>query len=912
MITNKFILEGFYTYQEDLVKAHETYYRDCFGIQLISYSKDEKGYNNIVEFLKALFEKLSPTNKIELYEKCVEIIKEGNNKKIIDSLKNKLQLLDSIPLSNKIFNELNKLDNVQTIYVDLYNSKDKEFFFNISSCLSIEETIPNIVLNNLVSLNSRFYQRNFLSFIKKLINDISKIIFDDNYDLEKNYRAIFSFLKLISIDHKKRNSKKLIKLINSLLEKNVSFISSVIFELSESIILFPEEAYNIAKLLLKSNIAKESRLDMDDIGIFMTKNIDSILGSYSSEFFDFIINILNRMYREEPIHFYDLGAIYDYVGSDYYVSYNRFVINYLVITINHLHDEELNNAFKSIKENNSPLDLKIKLYFIDAHFEELKENLTLDMIDNIDSVASLCYIIKHHYNYLISNIEYKDALSSLIDKCKFEGESEKDVLGLKYILHCFIDGKDYSINKKYDSKYENYEFYNIGKHFWTAIIPPSDGQKIFDIIKDYKLDVFIDYLNNQKGWMIDLDNAIESYFNNEKNMVSLLKQPDLFLKINNKEFYNNILFSLLKDNSINKTLINKFLESVLETFDKDNFWLWLNIIEKNMLIKEESFNGNILNCLFDKIIDLDFTDNKLPDGSISFYINNVLFDCLKCMFDLHIKEKNINKFVEQIFSKYKNHKNFHIILASISFNYEKIYSKYNDVKKYISEIIGEEKKLYIIGIYNTIIFSNPSLTKEFIDNGVFKKHFPDLDEQAMQYYCQLIVLNYDKYSGDLVSFISEQCRYDLCSEAIEKYIHNNDKSLSKLMIIIDNYINSHKISFKLLTSLIKLLSIHYKNKKIRKYINCVDKFEYKIFVDWKKIEDSMIKILSMNEDFCIKTFDSITRFYINSTLIRKNEYYALFKKIYDMTTKEKNKKVLSELAASLFNNGLEIMKEFVK
>ncbi len=66
----KYILEGYFTGEENIVN-YETKYYEALGIELIPYSKDDKGYDQLFEIIQAWAVKIQhkSNNQPELLDK---------------------------------------------------------------------------------------------------------------------------------------------------------------------------------------------------------------------------------------------------------------------------------------------------------------------------------------------------------------------------------------------------------------------------------------------------------------------------------------------------------------------------------------------------------------------------------------------------------------------------------------------------------------------------------------------------------------------------------------------------------------------------------------------------------------------------------------------------------------------------
>lgn len=278
--SSKFILNDFFDYQVELERAESEYYLNCFGIKQISYSKDEYGYENIINFLRDFSNEISiSTNVItNLYNDIINKIESENVEEIVQHIIYNNETI-SPQLMTKVFEEINQSPRAIEIYNKLYIKKEE--FFDISKYDGRSEGIIQvIILNSVASFNGDKENKNFKTFINRYIKKIANAIKQRNFPLQDSYRIILHFMRILHFNIL-ANEDKLINTIRMLLKNNIQYVGYIICEISKYQLSI-KTAFEIAKNIFETNILDSIYFEIYEFEPFLSYNFKKIM-TYDSE-----------------------------------------------------------------------------------------------------------------------------------------------------------------------------------------------------------------------------------------------------------------------------------------------------------------------------------------------------------------------------------------------------------------------------------------------------------------------------------------------------------------------------------------------------------------------------------------------------------------------------------------------------
>ena len=870
---NRFILNGFYAHQKELEKTMRKYYSHCFGLRQISYSMDKQGYDNIIEFLKDLASSLfdSGERNVELYEEINSAIQEKNINQIIEIIKQKSTVI-SPDLLSKIFKKITQSAIAIDVYIALYAAKKE--YFDISKYNYNRNMIQFMILDNVASMEMNKENEKFKKFINSYIKLIESAIKQEKYSLEKNYIVVSDYIQIIKLNIND-NERKLYTLIKLLAKNKFDYCNYIISEISQ-LPLSSKIVFQIAECMFESDIVKGNHFESYGIEKYLSLNFKKIMTYNSVGFFDVLRKKILEIAKNQFGTYLDMGALCDYIDKNSYITYEKYFIKVLKEVIDHMSPTDVNKAFQCCG-NKEGLDLKIKIYIIDKHFDFMKEKINGTLIDSIDSIASMCWLIKNHYNYISIDEKFKKKILKMIEQCNFSGEEKKDALALKYILSSLVKGVDYKLENKYNSKYEYADFFNIGKYYWTLNCNEEIEEEYKRIEQMSLIEVF-DYINSSKSNSVFSQGAVKKYFESKEKVEEVLRNPDLFKSLKNEDYYEDILDSVFKENNFDKLLIKKFTNEIYKDgFSINNSWMWLEIINQNGLLDDFSFSIPILEYVFEKTVNETYVFSMQNSDIISEIISNIVCRCFTLLCRAHIAKNDVICFIKEKLNKYEKSPNYFLILSAIAEINGEIYINNKEIENIFDKIFEEKNEEKEIIILNCAIFSNMILIKKYLTKALFEKVYTKLNKLAQNHYSNCIICDYMEFDLDFLEYVINYSTIDSVHFIINKYMREKIGDLEKLVSILVKTVDKQGMNVYLYKQLLELLCDNPQNIGLKNLCSKISKIEFSYF-DWKDLEEILKKIHNIDEKYATnKIFIPISKRYLNGeSLYFENKYSEIF------------------------------------
>lgn len=895
---NRFILNGFYKNQTVLENIEKKYYLDCFGIKQISYSLDERGYDGILDYLNKIANDITNYTNVtlELYKRVKDSIQQNNIDVIIQRL---VYAIDSLSL--EVFSKILDLINEQTNRFEIYYKllEEKSEIFDWSQLKNKSNCIQKIVFASICEKRSQkdiktFEKpnKNMEDFLNKMDKSFKNYLKTRGID-EESCLIVTSYVKLMSLSSK-QYSREITKIFDLTLANGYDYAQNILYQITY-IDLSESSCYKILNSLLQNKLVVSDKFSIYDVESFAKENLFKILRyNYKG-----IFSLVRKLINSRSIDYRDMGAIIDYCNYSEFLTYSNFLIELLKMIIENLDICDIETIYNGIPMRGS-INKKIKLYIIDYYFESYKNCLNRNLIDSINSVASLGWIIKHHRNEILQDKEFKENLIELIENCQFKNETSKDALALKSILKSILDDIDYKKQKKYGSKYENYDFENIGKLYWTIDNTDVDINE-YSKAKSLDCEAFIKYMNDNSKKIMWEDDFVAKYFKTKQNMIDLLKNPEVFKRLENHNLYSYIFSMLYSDNNIDKKIIIEFLNSILDVVDKDNAWIWLDIIEKNDLVEHSCFNEEILNVIYCKLIDNNYFNEKTQiDTYINFMLNNNLCKCYQLLCKFHIKNNDIESFVRNSLLDTKSNSNKIILIFAFTLLYDEIGLRIEDSNNnVINDILEKDENK--ISFLNAYIFTS-HLDLEYIIKSLLNVSlFDKLDDISKQFYSDCIINHYNYFDVQFVHQIIIKAKELNVSKIIQNYGDDKQDNFDSLVNIVDFILENRNINGNDLISILEFSSSFF-TKKTKKLCKEACNKEYR-HINFDKMKEVFNIFLDLDEVFFIKDiFVPFSKKYLGINYNLK-KYKECFDYVESKIENPESKDEMENLRIYFFNKG---------
>lgn len=652
-------------------------------------------------------------------------------------------------LSNKCYDELYPLENIEGIIVSKYIFFDINFI--IYKCINKVENDINELIK-------------FLNCIEVNINTKIKKYFE-KCSLKNYINVNFLYTK-----------KNFVEKINILKERLNKVIDIIVYDEILNYILF--YTYSINKPYFIKNVL----IFFDGI-----PGYSKVLEQRKRRLFNYI-NSLNRKkaYNENFKDKYNV-ILYD---KKLDIKYNYF--NYIKNTYSINKNFGPQSTFllllsNYLKQHLSPGN-KIKLYISDGNIPGEADYKILQYIEKNKLKGDICihscdsdflhfiilYQLKNQNNYVNLNlVKYNNNSYQL-----YNGKKLIELFTLKYKQENQIVGNNINLNFLYDILFiiqmfgndlipDNFEisteinlsiFLNCHYHLYKT------NSFIININNDKTIDFnnLLIFLNNINTYNLFSINILSKYFKIPKRIIYIVCQE---LKYNLKEFINNLIIPYLKYEAyIYKDDIdsNDIRYSYLNSFIEDNPIEKLNLDNETIKYLKDNFN-----CIFDY---MNISDYGLLRLTINYELNDNPYETL---YNYIVNESIIktNELLQTSF-KFKNLKNayeeYNLFTKNIDvYNYFEIIENQTKILFYDINCFDPQNKTYCK--YN----SSPSIVNiiEYLKNNdyysVNKKKYSRIYFNEDSHY-----LFITPYLINNTSYINENNFYQNIMNIMNYYIKN--------------------------------------------------------------------------------------------------------------------------------------------
>lgn len=618
-----FLLNGYYSYQENVFEAEEEYY-STYGITLLSYCKDEKGYQGLVDALNDIKKIAIESSKKEIIgvNKIINLFNFKPTKISFDSFLNYFDefdiekqnfILTKLASSPYLYEWLNKMLKSKTFfnkYFDLKNNlalvKNNKIFpgcFFLAS-IKCENTknkgfltkyFENIIIEYLE--HKSYFKNEFLTRIicKALMTNKEYILISKTYEFievfnEQRYREYWILFlchenDILSKIDKKSFIKYSILLLKSFWEKGDK---EYYFEL-----FFNEFSKRIRET------------ELEDIINFCKKIIDD-------ELFPSDKHIFTRGTFEEIIN----------GDNDYYPIYKIYKV--FLYCINNLPNDKFIEFYKLFAKDKRIFYKQLSIYLVSLRYELLENYLFKKLYfykNDRKLFAEIYSCFLRNKNKISSNKVIP--LIRFINAINFDNYTEiwnltakKYLIELLYDIQIFQEKDDFkvlnaSVNLNIDKKYKNAiktmpSPLNMSKSIWSGVSTWKN---------DDKLKKELDNLNNH-DFLEKIKSLNLSDFHIQENVIDSLKMH-----------ISNGFIAYLEDEKIlpklEMNLIHLLIDA-LSVVKDDN--VKFNIINIIKIVNSVSDRKNKISLKESTFSTLSFLAHKLRDNNLKQVLFDYAFD----------------------------------------------------------------------------------------------------------------------------------------------------------------------------------------------------------------------------------------------------------------------------------------------
>ena len=817
-----FILNPYYSEEKKILECDELYFKKL-NINVIPFSKDKLGYNQLIEVLKRWREivKLKAVKTVKSLTGINEILEDRNFNKIQDLEKDFLNsdyrkkfflsLLKKEGISLKLINFILKNFSLKGIELEKIFEKDSWLELEVLEKLIvrneerdfIDSEIKDIVLNNTINIEKYILKNEIKNFtlnkrilsiiliLKEKISKEDRNLFSKEMKQKQGWSILFINMEKYIFPYLIKNHKKqkLETIFIILLEYNINH--------------YMENHYN----------------DFDPIYSSLFKNYSKYIFTICSSvtITEHLYKLINETFLKNKsifdkifIPYIDEKYLDDAIGAELLVK-----LLYQNLKVVDLKQEKYTKILLDMLNSKIEIFIRIAVKIIDENIE-LKDllfynKLIINLFENMD--MELANFLENHcqkftneeLNTIIEGIEssfskYNKNQQALYKKSWFNKLKKINTLKVENLYNKY---NMINLNENLDFKNEDiYESFEEIKN-----ISPITEEEIIKYIKDGSICVL-------KNELFKYENQKNDFWGkkpSKKGLMETLKEVSLKntkLIINNlkelndieEEYLYYIFEGICKNDKISLYEIELIVEFIEEKIRDNKIW---NIVEENSALELKRKLSDVLYFIFQK-------ENLSQEILIRIF--KILKFCLK---QLPIEEIETDDIVDFGLNSYKG--NYLDLLFRLSLRLKEMESKYyNEVFAFTKEYLMNNKfhniASYIIGYrIKSLIYLDKNWIKEN-KKVFFSKDQIDYFWNTMGAY---LIIN-SQLNLNLYDFMKKE--YEI---AVELFEYGNLKYKNRLiehMILGYFYYNDNNI-FKLIDKkeefiLEKILrfSIYYSGK----------------------------------------------------------------------------------------------------
>ena len=449
---NIFLLKGYYSYEDNVYEAENEYYKE-YGITLVSYLMDEKGYQGLVDALQDIKQYVGDKTKqsINQIKRVVDLFKKQPNQRNINMFLNLFSEFDDRKKGHA-FSELQRsqyhyqwldkmIDNV--VCFNKYFCVDK----NLPKCIEDRSAFPGcqLILRARVSnvKDKKKYKKYIKEVLEHFINDNTyfnnKTLADDvcrailtNYEyfvMPEAYEFITKFDKqeyrsdwILFLCHQ---NDVLLKVNKDILFKYVSFALKSFYENDDKEYYF-DLFLDVCSLRLCSDIP-------DRMVSFCEKIIDEITK------------------KENP--FYPRDTFEELSRNDSYHGQEHYIYKVFLLCLSGLKNTKIASYYAKYKNKRTVFYTQLSIYIASIRYPELENCLFDDLLYYASDKKYFAEIYScfSRNSYYISDDKVMPLLN-FIRKIKFKGYSEIwNLTARRYLLQTLSKNPKFTNNDKYNS-----------------------------------------------------------------------------------------------------------------------------------------------------------------------------------------------------------------------------------------------------------------------------------------------------------------------------------------------------------------------------------------------------------------------------------------------------------------------------
>jgi len=647
-----FLLEGYYSYESSLVDENIDYYK-ILGIDLVPYSKDKNGFQELVNVLDKIKKKVCEESEktINDLSELFATINSRPSKLRFDKFKNRYLDLDD----NKriyLFEQIEK----SKYKVEWANKIRKDTFFASKSddqaYLSDSKNVPNPLHIFFLSLETTNAGLN--TYIRRLtiliIENLQK-----KFDSKTNTVIPRFVSKKISNDPSILSTDVCLRLLNDAVTKDAEGFWCFFLCYKNNVLTKLRKKYALLYLQLLLRYFYESNNKHYYLESFLDSYSFFYLEHYPNKLFDYCIELLADRLNTDKYLAFSMDCFTDIEKKDYHYDTFYDILKLLLASINYIDDVTICRLYIKYSKMGVRVFKNLSIYILNKRFEILRNHLkeNLDVHSRYQYAEIYC-LVENNCGFF-SKTEYKQIID-YINLLIFDNKTDVWNKYAKYHLLMLLqkselfasdieskslyDSLSYLINEEEKEVYSGMPVpHELSKSIWSTIyegktkIKNNDFEKMTatDFLKFYK-----DYNEFDKqsiGHEVIKHKLKNSDFLNEIKKLKKELPYDLLQSIVSVLMSDNYFDNPFKEL---KEFVNPSIENYLKikkySYQHLYFYILNNIkyINEHQELKEEMY-AYLFSDVYLTEDDLDEIDQYhrfyFSDNKVFFWMSAILRLC---------------------------------------------------------------------------------------------------------------------------------------------------------------------------------------------------------------------------------------------------------------------------------------------
>ena len=411
-MSKRYVLEGFFDYEKADIMAKEIYYK-TFQLDLVTYSKNEKGYEGLIDALEYLIEeteKLS-SGRSQNYNSSVYLIDQAPKKSSLISLDNNLiamseteqdSLISYVAQSRFASDWIVGIYELEIGYSSIFSIRKK-----LKPGLKVKNGFQGVDFTGLRCLADIFEhdKKN-----KKLYRIIKKILletfdaFEKNIDLYSNFFIVGVIQRLIFSDYRLMNNEQSYQFIvqseNSNVNLSRDWITWIYYESDELLLCNKKMAFKYIESVINSS--QNEGNNNYEFGSFVKKFGIRISEKYPKEIFRLLLSLVKEKASSQYWYFIESNGsliLFNNSNPENFHSADEIIVYWFTISLNFFNQNDLIKIFKLWSKSKITFFNRLSIYLINQHFDLLKDEF-FSSIDNLlnkwEIYSDMYLFIKNH------------------------------------------------------------------------------------------------------------------------------------------------------------------------------------------------------------------------------------------------------------------------------------------------------------------------------------------------------------------------------------------------------------------------------------------------------------------------------------------------------------------------------------